>query len=1347
MTAGFPLTIAATGTGATSVGNTGYYAVQRLNSVTSGNADWGVSSARECAMRKRLSRPHAAHEPPPQVDQRLPVHRLIPRLLRLLLVRTALQSASFALLTPLPTSIRASNTAARVAAAFPKGVVASCAGAPAANSLPAATGAGPLPAESSIAAAKAAASGSATCPPAYAHAGAPATLTGVVTALVAGGFYMQDVVPPGVPCGTASCGGIYVRAPAPPLAVAHTDVVVVVTGTLTAVGGQLQLWALGVSGALGAGSFGVPSAGNLTTPTLASPSPTLFATCSSAAMAFEGVAVAFAGQANVTASLSSPGNQLGFVTLSSGPLLVAATASFAASLRLGTSVAFLRGVLAGTPAVGNYLLALVPRGIADIGTITHAVTAGALPGGGCAVAGQCSGLNASVLASGSRSFIPVSIYNANLRPKLVGPYPSWVGAGGSSAANFAPQAPGAVLASAASLSTVAAAAYVSASAFGAPVLYGAGVTGAGYLGQGAVTGAAGCGSQSACGTAERPPFVLTFDHPGGNASSYAGASPTPGAFASSYAPWLNQWVYIEGVFNVLAPYTGWQNASSSVCDNAVSDATQTCTASQAGVVTQYVGTAPGGRWEALCSYPSGFYMASSEALGPFASMYVSLTSGQGNYLNQVVSSRGTFAANTVFSAGAACPLYPGASLQPGFPTLSTSLRVGVGGQLTLDSDGGSGAILSNVQFVDVLDTLTAQPDALPMSSSAFAYAWAGVQTPSSNGAALVGSPASCAATQPVSHPAFMPYKGALVTLPNVTILSYGISSPFISLDGAAALGSFYVVSDTTGAAAFPVVVAANIYASWAPPSLVLSSGTVHYPHLYQCGIIAPLTGIIDWNPTLGAWTLSPRFALDIGGPVPINTACSPACAGGSRSVLFGSTIVPLPGPASAPACVYSSPPPPSPPPPAAPPPPPAPPASPPSPPPRPPPASPPPPTPPSPAFPPPLLVVPSPPPNAPAAVVSFTVNISVGVLVSSISPSFDPAHVGGLGGNQPARVLASFCEAVNALGAALPPSAAAPFGPAGLLSVSSLTTPWASAVAGADATGYPVPTLNAVVPCTPTESVAASGGCVSQSYLGAAINVTTGARRRLLSSAAAPLPRRSRSLLLSPAATLAAARAGYGAFGGTAPVNTALASFASPSVASGASPGGVTAYLVGYSVFAVLSWATPAASLSAAVSPSSLASAAFADFVAFIASQGTDLDGAYLNATVVAPMFSVGGVYSLGAASSAALLTIGPPSAPLPEYYTTDAVLSWLTNTSVFPGSGTVALAAACGALGPPGLAPLPTEFDSPQARVHAAVSTNHSEKESASHANTHTPFIRPRLAPAWCSPSIRCPAWLRCTW
>lgn len=507
VTAGFPLTIAATGTGAASAGNTGYYAVQRLNSVTSGNADWGVSAARECATRTRRGppRPHAAHEPPPQVDQRLPVHRLVRHLLRLLLVRTVPPLASS--LIPLPAAFRASNTAARVAAAFPKGVVASCAGAPAANSLPAATGAAALPAGSSIAEAKAAAPGSAACPPAYAHAGAPATLTGVVTALVAGGFYMQDVVPPGVPCGTASCVGIYVRAPAPPLAVAHTDVVVVVTGTLTAVGGQLQLWALGVSGALGAGSFGVPSAGNLTTPTLASPSPTLFATCSSAAMAFEGVAVAFAGQANVTASLSSPGNQLGFVTLSSGPLLVAATASFAASLRLGTSVAFLRGVMAGTPAVGNYLLALVPRGIADIGTITHGVTAGSLPGGGCAVAGQCSGLNASVLASGSRSFIPVSIYNANLRPKLVGPYPSWVGAGGSAAANFAPQAPGAVLASAASLSPVAAAAYVSASAFGAPVLYGAGVTGAGYLGQGAVTGAAGCGSQSALQNTE------PFEHP------------------------------------------------------------------------------------------------------------------------------------------------------------------------------------------------------------------------------------------------------------------------------------------------------------------------------------------------------------------------------------------------------------------------------------------------------------------------------------------------------------------------------------------------------------------------------------------------------------------------------------------------------------------------------------------------------------------------------------------------------------------------------------------------------------------------------------------------------------------
>jgi hypothetical protein len=817
------------------VTNTGFRSIMRANTVVAGNANWAYSSLKEWTN-----------------------------------VYTCTGGATAGAYCY--TVLAASYLSARVTAVFST----ACASSPTVGTKPAALPGTPNAAITSIAVAKSTGS-SATCPPTYTYAGQTATLTGRVTALVAGGFYMQD--------SNAVSSGIFVGNRAQNLV---DQVVTVNAGVLVQYGGQLQLQG---------GSINV--AGTLSTPAVVSfsgsPPLGLLQACtpdsSPGGVLYEGMAVTFTSPVTLQAGVLSGGNQLGYQQTTGGMLvggggggglLVVATQSYMQNYQAGGSFASMSGVIVGTPAMQNAFAALYVRGPADLGTYSRTIFTSST----CVTAGQCTGATVAAMpamsgvpASGSPvTYMPLSIFSAGLRPF-----------------GSATTVPG---------TTFAPTGYTPMSAVGAvsvaPILLNAPVNpGTGY--------------------AANPSSVFLFCS-SGNASTYA----TPG---SAYAPYINTKVYIEGIFTSVAPVSAYLPVTGSAyVSNSVPTCDAACTAAlPAGAPSlDYFGTATStgcsnrmvspvvtgtSGWCALCAYPSGYYMSTSEVSGPFSGIFVNLNPDQIQSL---------LPPNNPLPTALLCPTFTGASLLPQFPSATTTLRLGVTGTLIMDSDTGSGLVLSAVTSTTVLSTSAAMVQAQLLSTQAFSYTWTGTQN-NALGAALITSPSApmvCAsgspATPPISNPAFVPYKGAVVSFENVTVLSYS-ASVVIDSDYMARTG-YYIVTSSNAAEAYPLIVSEALYGSWAPQAL--GSGSIP-PALFQCAVIAPLTGIMDWDSRLLAWTLLPRFASDIAGgalALALNARCEPACAASIKLLQFpsGSSPASLPGPIVPPACSYAAPPPPSP---------------------------------------------------------------------------------------------------------------------------------------------------------------------------------------------------------------------------------------------------------------------------------------------------------------------------------------------------------------------------------------------------------------------------------------------------
>ena len=681
-----------------------------------------------------------------------------------------------------------------------------------------------------------------TCPPTYINAGATVTgVAGVVSGIVLGGFYMQD---------SAAANGIFVKSSTS----VSVDQAVTVAGTLTVTGGQLQLVASSVT--LGAATLATA----LTTLV-----PSTFSSGACAGMQYEGIVVSMTSVA-LSAATASAGNQLGYLSSASG-MLVVGTATYMQSFQGGQTFATLRGVMVGTPAMNNQYLALNPRGLADLGTFTTTVTAGSP----CAVNGMCSGLTGG---AASQTFTPVTIYNADFRPmtslstSVIGTGLAPIGSATGSANNYV------------SLSALA--------ALGASpdTLVGTG-TGTGY----------------------QLPLVISSACPSANASMYSTAT---------YAPLLGQQVYIEGIYTAPLPVTtlfpitdfSYCTNSDATCTDAPASmfyatGTTAATSTSQQSCTSVAGTTPSGTWCVQCSYPSGYYISTTEVSGPFSGIFVNLYQTQIQYLDT----------GSLYPMTTLCPNFAGASLLPHFPTPTTSMRLGITGTLQMDSDGASGVILNNVQYTVLQESGVAPVQPVALSTRAFAYSWptqvnttTGVTMVKSPGTTGVSTTGACPAsnnggtTPMISHPSFMPYKGALVSFSNVTILSYIAS---VNVDNAAKTGSgYYVVTDSSGNNVYPIIVAATIYASWKPVAIT----GLTLPSLFQCGIIAPLIGIVDWNPSMNAWVVMPRSSSDIssgGSYIPLNNNCVPACASAVRQITFGSTAVALPGPTVSASCTFS----------------------------------------------------------------------------------------------------------------------------------------------------------------------------------------------------------------------------------------------------------------------------------------------------------------------------------------------------------------------------------------------------------------------------------------------------------
>ena len=301
------------------------------------------------------------------------------------------------------------------------------------------------------------------------------------------------------------------------------------------------------------------------------------------------------------------------------------------------------------------------------------------------------------------------------------------------------------------------------------------------------------------------------------------------------------------------------------------------------------------------SLPSGYYMATEEVQGPYSGLFVNLFTTQISYL----------ATGGAYPVSDQCPSFPGASLLPNFPSPTSTMRVGVYGKVTMAADGNSGVQLNYVQRSIILDSTITQAAAWPvggMNTAAFAYGYVSVQNATSPYPIQVTSPCN-SSTQMPSHPAFMPFKSVLVTFTNVTILSYTTG---VSVDGRASSAGAYVVTDTAGATAKPIIVVSTIFNTWLPGK---TSGA-SYTALAQCMMMS-LTGIMEWSTSVGAWVVMPRSAADIGGSLARNPGCvctpvsTPSTPGSSNITLTGGAVA-LPGPGGTP-CPSS--PPPSPPPP------------------------------------------------------------------------------------------------------------------------------------------------------------------------------------------------------------------------------------------------------------------------------------------------------------------------------------------------------------------------------------------------------------------------------------------------
>jgi hypothetical protein len=1158
-------------------------------------------------------------------------------------------------------ALAASYLAARVTAAFPAGTAA-CGAA-------ASTVVGSIPRPASISGSAittiAQAKGfSITSPPAsgtcptFANAGATVTLPGYVTAIVPGGFYMQDGGP-----GATPTAGIFVQYATSVLSPAGSglaiDKAVSVTGTLVVYNGQLQVTSATTPG------FTSPTAGSAAVGAVTLSSLNPFATpCSG--MQYEGVQVLVSSVQLATAALSA-GSQMGFLATSAGALVVAtqsymqnfATASsFPAGISSfpnGVTFSAMRGVMTGTPGMGNQYLALFARGLNDLGTFTMAVTSSNSSCATPTTLGTCAGISSGVASP--MTFVPADLYSLGMRPSTAISAP--VTSTALSSVYAGVTSPGL---------------YTALSALNVPT--------------GGIPGSTGYST-----TAPSCP-----SGPSALASSYN---------TSAYAALLGQWVYVEGVLTANLPTTNYYAvanspsaslcaltctgnystcpAAGSICDSSVvvsvllayfSDST-CATACQ----TNQTSCATGGQQVlcAQCSLPSGYYMATEEVVGPYSGIFVNLFSSQVSYL----------ASGGAYPMSDQCPSFPGASLLPNFPSPATTMRIGVYGKVTMAGDGNSGVQLNYVQRSVILDsTITQAPAFTGMSTTAFGYNYNASQNASTPYPALVTSPCNSSTSMP-SHPAFMPFKSVLVTFANVTILSYTTG---VQVDGRATSAGAYVVTDTAGTAAKPIIVVSTIFNTWLPGK---TSGAA-YTTLAQCMMMS-LTGIMEWSSSINAWVVMPRSAADIGGSLARNPGCvcttvsTPSTPGSSSlNLTSGGTVVSvaLPGPGGT---VCPSPPPPSPPPPSPYPSPPLAPS------PYPPPPSPLPPSP-SPRPPPPVVLPspprPPPPPLAPAPVSSITQNVTADILVANFAPVNDPLGFGGMGGNQPTRVLLSYVEAVNAEAISTYPN--------GLLSLSGLQTLWTSSVAGSDNTTFPAPTNTAVTVCSAADATAGTNGCIGQQFLGSKIS-TTASGRRLQQAAGA------RRVLQASAATAAT----YNAYYGTAPVNSALVSTSVPLTPSGTPPGATSMVLIGYTVYTVLQFPnTNFSNVNSAGARSAILSAAYNDFLWYINNVGnTTLDTAYLPTVVSTSTFYAYGAYqdTSPATSADFMLVVGSSAAPLPNYYAALAVMNWLQNTGdslqrAFPvpvasGGPTNGLAALTltNVNGPVTVTTMPTGIASPQ--------------------------------------------------
>jgi len=1079
-----------------------------------------------------------------------------------------------------------------------------------------------------------------TCPPSYTNAGATVTLAGIVSAIVPNGFYMQD---------SGASSGIFVNTATSPV---YVDRSVSVTGTLIVIGGQLQLVASTVS--LGAAALAAPSS--------ATPAQSLFASACGG-LSYEGVVVSFAG-VTLTAAASSLGNQLGLQSTSAG-LLVVGTPSYMQQFADGESFSFLRGVLVGTPAMNNQFLALYPRGQGDMGSFSENIVSGTT----CATLGGCSGL-AVGSGSGATTFYPLSIFNSNIRPAATGALSA-----------FAPIAPAASLTS---ITTAANPAYASLSYLAAP-------------NPAAVSGVSGTGYRYSFSPSSTECGSFT------NASSYA---------STGYAPWMGKKVYMEGVYTSATPEVKkYVITDTTLCSNATCScpgvfaatpaATYACYPTTSCTGTPYAdGTVTGSPTATMCascSFPTGYYMSTSETSGPYSGIAVDLQTTQVQYLSS----------GALYPMELLCPNFPGASLLPNFPSGTSTVKLGVYGTLAMDDDGltagsGSGLVLTDVLATTILDQNAAMITPGSYSTQAFSYGWVANQS-QANGYAMVNSP--CLNPPMYGHPGFMPFKASVVSFPNVTVLSY-IST--VALDGIDGTG-YYVVSDSTGTGAFPVLVASNLYSSWRPPP-ISADIAAPYASLFQCALIAPLTGIMDFDEnvgTSGAWVLSPRFFGDISGGstfVGKNLNCVSACSSTSSAaavgITYGSNFVDLPFPtpiASVPACAV---PPPAPPPPAPPPQSPPPPGPPPLPPPLPPP-----PPPPSPRPPPPVVLPspprPPPPPLAPTPISYISQNVTADVLITNLAPASDPLGYGGMGGNLPLRIFLSYVEAVNAENITTYPN--------GLLSITNLQTLWTSSLAGAENTTVSTPSNTAITACSAADSQAGTNGCIGQTFLGS--KIVTGTSRRLLdvgqaqAAAAASRAVVRRALLQNSAASAAT----YGSYLGTAPMNTLLVSSGAPSTSSGVTPGPTSLTVIGYTVYAVLQFPTTNfSSINTPSARSAIIAAAYADFMNYVSNVPTPaLDKAYLQSNVLSTSFYAFGAYqdTANVTSANFMMVVGSTAAPLANYYVALAVMSWLQDSNdpavgIFPlrnVSGGLASLSLTNVGGPPTLTTLLTGTASPQ--------------------------------------------------